>query len=179
MKRVTGLLKSKYVYLGIVRYVLGLGMLPYAISKILLIQFEGSELHPGQLIRSFGGPELAWTFLGYSHWFTILLGFLELIPAILVLFRKTRLLGAILMLPMTASVFFINFAFDLWPATKLIASVMLFLNILVFVFESGTILTLVKIALQFRQKNLLTAEVIINILLIALVACIAFSPLAL
>lgn len=136
MAKIFRFLKSKSFYFGINRYALGLAMLPYAITKILRTQFVIFPSSVSQLpLEELSGTNIAWAFLGYSAWFQVLLGFLELIPAILLLFRRTAFAGGILMLPMTLNVFLINQALDLWPETKQISAVLLLLNIGVLLFE--------------------------------------------
>lgn len=121
-------------------------MLTYAITKILRTQFV---LLPFALwqrpLETLSGKNIAWAFLGYSPWFQILLGVLEFIPSILLLFRRTALLGAILLLPMTLSVFSINQALDLWETTKQISLILLALNCLVLIFHWQRIKTVLSI----------------------------------
>lgn len=140
MKRVFVFLKKKDLYLGFARYVLGLMIITYALTKILRTQFVVIPFSLYQRpLESLSSHTIAWAFLGYSPWFQVLLGFFELVPSILLLFRRTTLLGAILMLPMTLSVFLINHALNLWDATKTISLVLFILNLLVLIFEWGRI----------------------------------------
>lgn len=167
-----GFLKSKSFYFGINRYALGLAMLPYAITKILRTQFVLVPSSVSQLpLEELSGTNIAWAFLGYSAWFQVLLGFLELIPAILLLFRRTAFAGGILMLPMTLNVFLINQALDLWPQTKQISAVLLLLNIGVLLFEYKKIANVFRIIFDRTKavkKPLI--EAIANIAIIGLVA---------
>jgi len=95
-----------------IRYILGITMIVYGLIKILRIQFvlpPDIYRHPlGQL----DGVTITWAFLGFTSWFSILLGILELTPGFLLLFRKTNLLGAILLSPILLSVFLINVAYN-------------------------------------------------------------------
>ena len=54
---------------------------------------------------------------------------LETVPAVLLLFRRTRRAGAVLMLPMILNVALMNYAIDLWPATQRISTVFLVMNL--------------------------------------------------
>lgn len=172
MKKLLNLLRSKDLHAGIARYILSLWMLPYAVTKILRTQFV---LLPFALwqqpIESLSGKNIAWAFLGYSPWFQVLLGVLEFVPSILLLFRRTATLGAILLLPMTLSVFLINQALDLWDTTKQVSLILLILNCLILIFNWQTIK---KVFLSIIQKGLsfkyFTIELIFNsiIILIAL-----------
>jgi hypothetical protein len=180
MKQTIDFLKQKQFYLGIVRYLLGLAMFPYAITKILKIQFavSGFAVTQARTIESLTGKQLTWAFLGYSGTFQILLGFLELIPALLLLFRRTTLLGAILMLPVTVSVFLINYSFELWNGTKFISTILLTLNLLVFILNWTRVKTVLFFVLSKGQRNnFIKVEQITNIILILAVGYFSLNPL--
>lgn len=180
MNQTLAFLTKKHLYLGITRYLLGIIMLPYALTKILKTQFvlTGFTLTQLQSLEALPGTTLAWAFLGHSPWFQILLGFLELIPAILLLFRRTTLLGATLMLPVTLNVFLINYALDLWVGTKVIAGALLILNILVLAFHwtkiKSFLMVMMNRGIQFKFIKIETA---INIVVISIVAYLASEPL--
>ena len=154
-------------------------MLTYAITKILRTQFV---LLPFALwqrpLETLSGKNIAWAFLGYSPWFQILLGVLEFIPSILLLFRKTALLGAILLLPMTSSVFLINHALDLWETTKQISLILIALNCLVLIFHwqkiKSVFSTIIQKGLTFKLFKL---EVILNIIIISSVSFFSITDL--
>jgi hypothetical protein len=55
---------------------------------------------------------VAWSFFGYSRGYQIFLGWGEVIPAVLLLFRRTTLLGALLMFVVMLNVFLVNIFFD-------------------------------------------------------------------
>ena len=117
------------VFITIVRYILGLGILTYGISKLFNLQFQISAwtyAHP--LIRT-SGSMLAWAFLGYEPWFQFVLGVFETIPGLLLLTRRTWRLGALLLFPVLLNVVLINFALDLWRDTKVIGSILLLLDL--------------------------------------------------
>jgi len=173
------ILTKKHLYLGISRYLLALSMLPYALSKILGTQFvlTGFTLTELQSIEGMPGSMLVWAFLGRSVWLQVFLGFAELVPSILLLFRKTILLGAMLIFPMTLNVFLINFALDLWPETKMISSGLLFLNILVLGFKWGKIKSMLKLMVFCKiQLKSIKIETAINVTIIAIVALFALMP---
>ncbi len=111
------------------RYVLAVGMLPYAISKLQLLQFQVASTEYSRAVGELPTTTLTWLFLGHTPWLQFLLGVAEFIPALLLLANRTRILGAIFMLPSTATVFITNFALNLWPATKVISLTLLLINI--------------------------------------------------
>lgn len=165
------ILKSKDFFCGILRYALGLGMIPYALTKIFKTQFVLLPVGISQMpLEQIEGAKLAWAFLGYSAWFQVMLGFLELIPALLLLFRKTALMGALLMLPLTLNVCLINFALDLWVDTQLISSVFLLLNLLILIFYWTNLKSISQIILP--KKHFLRfgkIEITANLILLLIV----------
>lgn len=156
---------------GILRYFLGFVMMIYGLTKIMKTQFVilpfSSWVMP---LEELHGYEIAWAFLGYSSWFTILLGFLEFIPAVLLLFRKTHYLGALLLFPVLLNVVLINFALDLWNDTKLISILLLSINLFLLLQAWND---LIKPIIQkiWNYQNVhpnIKREVIFNILCIGL-----------
>lgn len=173
-------LKKKEPYLYLVRYLLGLTMLPYGIAKILKVQFVLSAYLASQptTLEALSGAQLAWFFLGYSTWFSVLIGILELMPALLLLFRRTALLGAVLMIPITLNVWLINYAFELWPSTKLIASIVLLLNLILLALEWSRIKQILSILIaKGKWFKLRGVELIINVVLIAVVSYLIIKPI--
>ncbi|MNK03749.1 hypothetical protein D3C87_216010 [compost metagenome] len=173
-------LKTKHLYLGIVRYSLGAFMLTYSITKILKTQFAlpGFVWTETQTLETMPSKQLAWVFLGYSTWFQVLLGFLELCPALLLFFKRATLLGAILMLPVTLNVVLINYALDLWDGTKILSLILLFLNLLVFAFEWSRIKSIFSIIIGTRLSiKLNIAEIVFNIAVILTVTYFSLQQL--
>lgn len=119
----------------VARLVLGLGMLPYGISKLFNLQFQVGASSYAQPLGDVPTATLTWAFLGYSPAFQFLLGSLETIPAILLLFARTRRLGALLLFPVVLNVALFNHFLDLWPSTQLISAVFLALNTFLLLYD--------------------------------------------
>lgn len=80
----------------------------YGTSKLAHLQFH---LGPAVLQRPVGsltGYELTWFYYGYSRAYACILGSTQVFGATLLLFRRTTLLGAALMLPVMANILLIN-----------------------------------------------------------------------
>jgi hypothetical protein len=122
-------------FMTIARYSLGLGMLPYATSKLERLQFQVSAWSYAQPLGELGGKTLLWATMGYSPRLQMFLGVLEFIPAVLLLVRRTRRVGALLMLPVAANVWVLNMGLDLWPATKAISGILLLLNLFLIAYD--------------------------------------------
>jgi hypothetical protein len=96
-----------------VRYLLGLTMLRYGILKLIPVQFLAPSL--GRLLQPYGDSSpmgLLWTFMGASTAYTIFAGLAEVIGAGLVLLRRTRALGALVLTAVLTNVSVLNFAYD-------------------------------------------------------------------
>ena len=87
-KYVFNILENAFVLL------VSFSMLSYGIGKI--VQFKGAYLDLScKLVSELTGQQLMWAFYGYSYNFSLLIGFFEIIGAILIFYRKTRLIGSI------------------------------------------------------------------------------------
>ena len=117
------------------RLALALGMMPYGVSKLVDFQFQVDSSNYARPLGELPGTILTWAFLGYSPVFQALLGVFEVVPAVLLLFARTRRLGALLMFPVTLNVAMINYFLDLWPATRLISGVFLGLNLFLILYD--------------------------------------------
>lgn len=149
MSRISSFFVSKTPYLFVARYALSVIMMAYAVMKLNAMQFNA--IIPvsawGQTLEHISGSQLTWAFLGHSRWFQVLLGVFEFVPAVLLLFKRSALLGAILMLPMTLSVCLINYAMHLWYNTQRISLIMLLLNLLILLLEWSIVKKMFSMAL--------------------------------
>jgi hypothetical protein len=95
------------------RYALAFALLSYAFSKIIPTQFI--HLQNSQLVETYGGSSpmgLLWRFMGYSTPYTFFAGCAELLPALLLLFRRTALLGSLIAFAVMLNVVMLNFCYD-------------------------------------------------------------------
>ena len=129
---------SRHIQLAlttVARYVLALGMFPYAWSKLQDYQFQVPPSVYLQPLEQISGRMLTWAWLGFSPTFQILLGVLEGLSVLLLLWTRTKRLGALLMFPLLLNVVLVNFFYDLWPDTKIISSVLLALNLFLILYD--------------------------------------------
>lgn len=109
-------------------YYLSSRLLVYGFDKIFQAQFYWPE--PNTLYTPLGYLEkdiLYWSAVGTSYWYSMLVGIAEVIPAILLWFRRTRLIGLLLSLVALVHVLFINMGFDI--SVKLFVVFLLWLTI--------------------------------------------------
>ncbi len=111
-------------YLDWLRYLSAFLLLLYGSSKLLGRQFGVAPELALRPVGSLSGHELAWYYYSYSHVYATLLGSIQMAGAALLLFRKTALLGAALLLPVMTNILLINlFFFITWGATCTSASI--------------------------------------------------------
>ena len=103
-----------FVWLRILlRFTLALALFGYGIAKIFPIQFHPLNLR--ELVERYGDSSpmhLLWTFMGASRPYTIFGGLAETAAAILLLFRRTALLGALAATAVLLNVVMLNFCYD-------------------------------------------------------------------
>lgn len=97
----------------IARYFVAFTLLYYGIEKIDGIQFT---IMPSRMIHSVGSLDsfnLYWMSMGASKSYAFFGGLLEVIAAILLLFRKTSTIGCLVAIPVLANVLMLNIGFDI------------------------------------------------------------------
>lgn len=98
----------------IIRYYLALQLLNYGFNKIFKWQFYLPE--PNTLFTSVGETHrdlLYWTSMGSSYTYTFFSGLIEVLAASLLLFRRTKLFGALIAIGIMVNVLMINIGFDI------------------------------------------------------------------
>jgi hypothetical protein len=96
------------------RYYLGVTLLGYGWEKVFHLQMPHISLN--QLLQPVGDQTpmgLAWKFVGFSEAYSSFSGWAEVIPGILLLFRRTTLIGALIALAVMTNVMMMNYAFDI------------------------------------------------------------------
>lgn len=95
------------------RYYLALILLSYGLFKIVPTQFN--EPSARVLVQMYGDSSpmgLLWNFMGYSTAYQIFGGVAEVLGAVLLLFRRTTLLGALVLVGVMTNVVMLNYCFD-------------------------------------------------------------------
>ncbi|WP_139242048.1 hypothetical protein [Aquimarina spongiae] len=97
-----------------IRYYVASILFVYGFGKVIPLQF--SELNNFDLIKTFGDQSpmgLMWNFMEYSDTYTRFSGFAEVIAGALLLFRKTVVFGAIVVIGVMFNVFMMNMSYDI------------------------------------------------------------------
>lgn len=95
------------------RFSLAVAMIVYGASKVFSAQFGTPGLD--RLLTTFGEASpmgLLWTFMGFSRVYTLFAGLAEMAGGILLVSRRTTLLGALISIGVLANVVLLNFCYD-------------------------------------------------------------------
>lgn len=113
-----------------VRYAVGSALVAYGMYKLIPVQFPAPA--PERLVQTLG--ELSpmgflWTFMGHSPAYNAFAGTGELVGGLLLFFRRTTMLGALVVAGVMANVVALNFTYDvpvkLYSSHLLLSAVLL------------------------------------------------------
>jgi hypothetical protein len=110
-----------------VRFYIALMLINYGLYKVFKLQFPSPG--PYRLSQTYGHSTpmgLAWTYLGFSFGYNLFMGLAEL-AAVLLLFRRTMTVGAIITLMTTANVMAVNYFYDV--PVKLLSTALVLMTI--------------------------------------------------
>jgi hypothetical protein len=140
----------------VISYYLSLQLLIYGFDKIFKHQFYLPE--PNTLYTPLGFLSkdiLYWSSMGSSYSYSLITGVLEVVAAVFLLFKPTRVLGAIFSIAIMANVVVVNFSFDV--SVKIYSVFLLLLSITIafsFLKKIGLYFILNKpIKPEFRKPN--------------------------
>jgi hypothetical protein len=136
-----------YLNIGTQRYILGLFMVFYGVPKLLGNFFDYQLSALDSKMADVSEFELAWFFYGKNRWQELFGGVMEFIPGLLLLRRRTYYIAALILLPVTAQVFLLNFFFKIGGITFPAATILLACNLYIIYSQKE------KIGQFFRSLN--------------------------
>lgn len=98
-------------------------------KKIFHLQFQVPLHIVDEPVGHLSGEWLTWFYFGYAPAFAYLVGGIQILGSLLLLFRKTRLLGVMIILPVILNIMFINIFYQLNPGA-LLQSVVLVIGVI-------------------------------------------------
>jgi len=98
---------------GVIRYTVAYTVSTYGFAKILKTQFGVMYSRNDTPVGNLSGFELTWNYFGYSYKLAIVLAALQIGGAILLLFRRTTLLGICVLLPVMVNIVLINLFYSI------------------------------------------------------------------
>ncbi|WP_299530197.1 hypothetical protein [Ulvibacterium sp.] len=159
----------------IIRYYLAFTMFLFALEKFFKMQFPDLGYYTlTERVGDMSPMHLAWAFFGYSYGYNIFMGMAEC-AALLLLFRRTTTIGAILTMGALANVIAVNYSYDvhakMYPTALFIMALFLFLRDALRIaqfFLSGKAVALPAIkAPAFQKKWMKTSKTVLKCLVIA------------
>jgi hypothetical protein len=110
-----------------VRFYVGIMLINYGAVKVIKLQFPSPGLL--KLTQAYGDSSpmgLAWTFLGFSKGYNLVMGIAELMAGLL-LFRRTVTIGAIMTLMASANIMAVNYFYDI--PVKIVSTALVFMSL--------------------------------------------------
>lgn len=95
------------------RYWLGAFMIVYGFAKVFVLQFPFPDA--SRLLDTYGDSSpmgLLWTFMGYSPAYNVFTGGVEVLAGMLLLWRRTTTMGALVSIGAMTNVVMLNFCYD-------------------------------------------------------------------
>ncbi|WP_184549104.1 hypothetical protein [Mucilaginibacter sp. FT3.2] len=98
---------------GVMRYFIAYEIAVYGFAKILQTQFSRVYSRDDIPVGDLTGFELTWNYFGHSYTFAVILGLLQIGGSIMLLFRRTTLLGACILLPVMVNIVLLNIFYEI------------------------------------------------------------------
>lgn len=115
----------EYYNVGLLRFVTSTVMLGYAFTKLYNGHMYLSYSALDTRLNELSDFDTVWGFYGRYSSLQALLGIMELLPAILLLFRRTALAGALILLPVIANVAILNVYYRIGGLTLPVSGLLL------------------------------------------------------
>ena len=131
-------------------FIVVMGMFIYGGAKI--VQFDGA-FETNKRVSELTGQQLMWAFYGYSKPFAITLGILEITGGILILIKRTRILGCFLISTILVNVILQDIFYEVNVGALRAAIIYQFLIIAIFWFNKEKLIQSVKILMNSKALD--------------------------
>ncbi|KQS31010.1 hypothetical protein [Dyadobacter sp. Leaf189] len=98
---------------GVIRYWLAYSISVYGFAKILKTQLQSPEFNLDIPVGELSGFALTWYYFGYSYTLAVILALFQVGGSILLLFRRTTLIGVMVLLPVMVNIVLINMFYQI------------------------------------------------------------------
>ncbi|MGZ4049599.1 MAG: hypothetical protein ACXVNN_09555 [Bacteroidia bacterium] len=117
--------RAHAILFGLIRFWLAAGISSYGFAKILGTQFSGANeiILRDSLLGDISGNYLTWYYFNFSHTYILIIGYLQIGGALLLLFRRSTLLGIFLLLPVLVNIVMIDLFYGIPSAPTTISVV--------------------------------------------------------
>jgi len=110
---------------GLIRYGVAFDLAEFGWTKICHLQLVMPLSKLDLPYRSFSPSDLFWTFFSHSYLFCCIIGGLQIAGALLLLFRRTRLMGVFILLPVLANILLMDIFYQIGDSVVVHASIMM------------------------------------------------------
>lgn len=110
---------------GLIRYGVAFDLAEFGWTKICRLQLVIPMSKLDLPYRSFSPSELFWNFFSHSYLFDCIIGGLQIVGAMLLLFRRTRLVGVFVRLPVLANILLMDIFYQIGDSVVVHASIMM------------------------------------------------------
>lgn len=110
---------------GVLRYGVAFDLASFGWEKLFHLQLGGMPQSKLDMpLSSFSAQELFWSFFSYSYPFSCIIAICQIAGALLLLFRRTRLLGVFILLPVLANILLMDIFYQIGASVVVHASIM-------------------------------------------------------
>jgi hypothetical protein len=159
---------------GLIRYGGAYDLASFGWEKICHLQLVVPGSWADRPYRSFPPSELFWSFFSHSYLFGCIIAGLQIIGAMLLLFRRTTLAGVFIILPILANILLMDIFYEIGQSVVVHSSIMM-LGILYFLFLEFERLK----AVFFSAKNSIASLQVSGYIKVAIRLSIIYLPLLL
>jgi hypothetical protein len=118
----------------LLRYSIALGLISYGMAKIFPVQFPPlGNLALEERLRDMTPMSMLWRFMSYSRPYNFFAGLMEILTVVLLCFRRTATLGAIVCVMVMTNVALMNYAYNV--PVKLYATMIVLSAILLILYD--------------------------------------------
>lgn len=110
---------------GALRYFIAIDLSMFAWRKIFLLQFYAPQALLDKTVSSLTGEQLMIAFFSYSYPLGLCIAVAQLFGSTLLLFRKTTLLGAFILLPVITNIVLFDFFYNVHRSVLLMSTALL------------------------------------------------------
>ena len=105
------------LFQGMIRYWIAFEVSRYGFAKLFQTQFLMVYSRNDAVVSQLDGYNLTWNYFGHSYTLAVIIGLLQIVGAVLLFFRRTSLLGTVILLPILLNIALIDWFYDIaWGA---------------------------------------------------------------
>ncbi|WP_125723644.1 hypothetical protein [Flavobacterium ustbae] len=159
--------KYKTILITLLRFWIAFHVCIFGFEKIIDVNFSFSYHINDSLANTLTGQELTWKYYGYSYGLSVIVAILQIAGGIALLFKRSILLGLLLLMPVMFNILLINLFYNIGPITCFTSIlIMLGLTYLIWQYKENIIVL-------FRSQRMISSIIKSKILrVLARVLCI-------